>query len=149
MSGGRAIRTAFRLFALPTVAALAVGVASLWKCIRLGNCSNVSCGQLTLYWPETWDNTLLGRGLVQYLPLGNRLSWALEPPRGPLWIAQFGFGFMMRIPMWLVAAAFASITALLWWRVPRHFTPGGCKECGYDLAGNVSGVCPKCGADAQ
>ena len=28
-------------------------------------------------------------------------------------------------------------------RAPR---PGHCRRCGYDLRGNVSGVCPECGA---
>ena len=26
-----------------------------------------------------------------------------------------------------------------------NLTPGGCSTCGYDLTGNVSGVCPECG----
>ena len=29
--------------------------------------------------------------------------------------------------------------------VPRH-PPGRCQRCGYDLTGNMSGVCPECGA---
>ncbi|MGD8452221.1 MAG: hypothetical protein PVJ57_10420 [Phycisphaerae bacterium] len=29
-------------------------------------------------------------------------------------------------------------------RAPR-FAPGHCRECGYDLTGNVTGVCPECG----
>jgi len=28
--------------------------------------------------------------------------------------------------------------------VPRHVPPGHCRECGYGLTGNVSGVCPEC-----
>lgn len=31
---------------------------------------------------------------------------------------------------------------------PREFRPGLCRACGYDLTGNVSGVCPECGAAA-
>lgn len=27
----------------------------------------------------------------------------------------------------------------------RRVLPGQCQECGYDLTGNVSGVCPECG----
>lgn len=32
--------------------------------------------------------------------------------------------------------------------VAAQFRPGACKSCGYDLAGNVGGVCPECGFDA-
>jgi hypothetical protein len=33
------------------------------------------------------------------------------------------------------------------WRRVRHARPpkGVCRECGYDLTGNVSGKCPECG----
>ena len=33
------------------------------------------------------------------------------------------------------------------WRDPdyRPFGPGHCQKCGYNLTGNVSGVCPECG----
>ena len=27
----------------------------------------------------------------------------------------------------------------------RRFKPNECRHCGYDLTGNVSGVCPECG----
>jgi len=30
-------------------------------------------------------------------------------------------------------------------RVNYHVEPGRCGRCGYELAGNVSGVCPECG----
>ena len=33
------------------------------------------------------------------------------------------------------------------WRTGRP--PGVCLRCGYDLTGNVSGVCPECGAKAD
>jgi len=29
---------------------------------------------------------------------------------------------------------------------PPPIQPGHCQRCGYDLTGNVSGVCPECGA---
>jgi hypothetical protein len=36
----------------------------------------------------------------------------------------------------------ASIVA---WRGRRKPNKGHCQHCGYDLTGNVSGVCPECG----
>lgn len=49
------------------------------------------------------------------------------------------------LPIWvpvvivLVGAAYAA------WRNRRRRAIGACRRCGYDLTGNVSGVCPECG----
>lgn len=45
---------------------------------------------------------------------------------------------------WLLLATMLP-TALLWWLDRRIIQPGHCRKCGYDLTGNVSGVCPECG----
>ncbi len=41
------------------------------------------------------------------------------------------------------SAIYPFATLVLWWR--RRPPPGHCQDCGYDLTGNVSGVCPECG----
>ena len=33
----------------------------------------------------------------------------------------------------------------IWWLKPKPKPPGYCQKCGYNLRGNVSGVCPECG----
>lgn len=33
------------------------------------------------------------------------------------------------------------------WRARRLRRPGHCRQCGYNLTGNVSGRCPECGAE--
>lgn len=48
------------------------------------------------------------------------------------------------VPLWLPAGVLALPTFILWWRDCRH-AEGNCPYCGYDLTGNVSGVCPECG----
>ncbi len=35
------------------------------------------------------------------------------------------------------------------WYPTVRIPPGHCQKCGYDLTGNVSGVCPECGAEAR
>ena len=55
---------------------------------------------------------------------------------------------VLLIPFWAVAltALAASVWAGLAYRRQRdRARPGHCKACGYDLKGNVSGVCPECG----
>ena len=53
---------------------------------------------------------------------------------------------VLRIPFWMILIPFAVPTAWLWWRDSQPAPPGSCRKCGYDLTGNVSGVCPECGA---
>ncbi len=50
-----------------------------------------------------------------------------------------------QIPVWLPLAINALLTVFLFWR-DRPILPGHC-PCGYDLRGNVSGVCPECGVE--
>lgn len=51
----------------------------------------------------------------------------------------------VRLPIWTVAAGFfaLSTTLLFITRRPRGSTQ--CSRCGYDLTGNISGMCPECG----
>ncbi len=49
------------------------------------------------------------------------------------------------IPLQPIVLTVILFTALLWWRDWRKHPPGHCPRCGYDLTGNVSGVCPECG----
>jgi hypothetical protein len=51
------------------------------------------------------------------------------------------------LPLWLPFACAAASASLLWWR-DRRVAAGHCPRCGYNLTGNVSGVCPECGTPA-
>ena len=49
------------------------------------------------------------------------------------------------LPIWIPLLAMAILTAWLWWRNRnRKHPPGHCQRCGYDLTGNVTGVCSEC-----
>jgi hypothetical protein len=48
--------------------------------------------------------------------------------------------------MWYVMALPGKVIAT--WRERKRLAEGQCKLCGYDLTGNVSGVCPECGRSA-
>jgi rubrerythrin len=43
-----------------------------------------------------------------------------------------------------------ALIVLSWWWDRRSKTRfGHCQKCGYNLTGNVSGVCPECGEKAS
>lgn len=48
-------------------------------------------------------------------------------------------------PIWPSAMALAVVTAVLWLFIPRRYPACHCQNCGYNLTGNVSGICPECG----
>ncbi len=48
------------------------------------------------------------------------------------------------LPLWIPPCLIALPSLALWWRNRRN--NGHC-DCGYNLTGNVSGVCPECGKD--
>ena len=50
----------------------------------------------------------------------------------------------VELPLYVVLAAVAVPTRLVWRLGRKHVEPGHCR-CGYDLTGNVSGKCPECG----
>ena len=68
----------------------------------------------------------------------------------PLYIVAFRLGGHAAGIVVLIA-----VPALLWyvldrpdWITRRRLQGGQCLRCGYDLTGNVSGVCPECGSPA-
>jgi len=51
---------------------------------------------------------------------------------------------VIMIPLWAVFLVLAVPTFILW-RFDCRPSPGHCRHCGHNLAGNLSGVCPECG----
>jgi hypothetical protein len=51
-------------------------------------------------------------------------------------------------PIWLPLVAVTIPTAILWHR-DRRPRPGHCSTCGYNLTGNLSGICPECGCATE
>ncbi len=71
-------------------------------------------------------------------------DWSWELPRtNEMSQSSIGRWAEIVLPFWtLTLLAAAPGVLLLSW--PRR-RPGTCRRCGYDLTGNVSGVCPECG----
>jgi predicted amidophosphoribosyltransferase len=65
------------------------------------------------------------------------VCWAYES------VQQFGT-YYVQLPLWPVA--FVAGAACLWLILRWPKAPyGRCAQCGYDLTGIMSGVCPECG----
>jgi hypothetical protein len=50
------------------------------------------------------------------------------------------------LPLWIPLAPTLVITIVILFLDRRSKKAGHCLECGYNLTGNVSGVCPECGS---
>ena len=92
-----------------------------------------------------------GRACVSY-----RWNQRISPERGwwtirfrewPQWLPVIRPGLIV-LPLWIPFLLVAVPTACLWYR-DRRIPPGHCRNCGYNLTGNVSGVCPECGEKAD
>ena len=67
-----------------------------------------------------------------------RVMWSPEIDR------DIASGFTrLCVPLWPAVLLAWSYVLFRWWK--RRVRPGYCVGCGYDLTGNVSGVCPECG----
>jgi hypothetical protein len=62
----------------------------------------------------------------------------------PLWV--YCLGLLLPFALGLILAAFLYWQCRVWRRLGRA---GVCRTCGYDLTGNVSGVCPECGTPRE
>ncbi|MFH1746135.1 MAG: hypothetical protein ABIG44_03720 [Planctomycetota bacterium] len=77
-------------------------------------------------------------------------GWGLQEPddnRPHVWLTVINHKVSVGVvvPLWMPFVTLAAPTAFLWWRDRRRIPPGHCRKCGYNLTGNVSGVCPECG----
>lgn len=52
---------------------------------------------------------------------------------------------LIHFPLWLPIVLVGIPAAWLIYKDSRRQPPGHCRSCGYDLTGNVSGICPECG----
>ena len=84
--------------------------------------------------------------------------WAVSPPEADVGFlgaryrrGQFLYLYArdLTLPLWMPTVASAVLPAvrgMRLWNKSRRRRRGLCPACGYDLTGNVSGVCPECGA---
>ena len=73
-------------------------------------------------------------------------GWSGAKYTGPVYWLGIYTSRMVGIPLWAVFLV-AVIPSSIGWRRYRRPPPGRCQKCGYDLTGNVTGVCPECGTE--
>lgn len=127
----------------------------------------VASGQLDFgyaYWPGTpkegYYQACFSRGLVElchghHRSLEPRSSWFCYDEEECQWswtpIIEKDvepLHYSVTVALWVPFVLIAIPTAILWCPIRRRFPPHCCQQCGYDLTGNVSGICPECGAEA-
>ena len=123
---------------------------------RLG--SFVRDGTIWLSYGVFWESQPSG---VEILRQGRQMLnfsyWKISSWTGP----QFSIpaspkcfdGYIVSSPIWFLFALFASYPTIAFIRGPlrrwRRRRRGLCQNCGYDLTGNESGVCPECGTEIE
>lgn len=95
----------------------------------------VSFGSLMAGPSDLWRGS---PGWVFYDAFGaSAISWE------PRYIFRFGQFYSLKL--WKPLAIIVVTTAVLWLRDRFRYRVGSCQNCGYNLKGNISGVCSECG----
>ena len=110
--------------------------------------ANVDCGNFIFVFPPRRNNP------VQYSWKEDRWSFTVQASTPSLgWRLRYFLTsageWCFVVPLWLPFGILAVPTGYLFWRDRRRPLPGHCGQCGYNLTGNTSGVCPECGTRAK
>ena len=77
-----------------------------------------------------------------------RSVFFLRPSWGPEISHPYPSILRLVIPLWIPFVLVGVPTGFLWWTDRRRISCHCCRKCGYDLTGNMSGICPECGNSA-
>ena len=127
---------------------LAVAVVSFWYGLGISmTCGEVgvACGAVIIVWPSM--SPPRGQWEIDVEPTDPWNKWELTPTLLPGWESIFGHRLLL-LPLWPFVLLSALVAGWLWRRDRPRPGPGHCQRCGYNLRGNVSGVCPECGEPA-
>ena len=104
------------------------------------------------WYSDQHGTTMLIRGEIAWYPRGpitvEPYGWHCSTfPPGPVRIWPQISWPSIYIPCWLPTLLVGSATSLLWYHDRKHTrcSADSCQNCGYNLTGNTTGVCPECG----
>ncbi|GJM24129.1 MAG: hypothetical protein DHS20C16_05440 [Phycisphaerae bacterium] len=140
-----------------------VGIMALWaacqryEIVYLGGFGNIGSTTSAIF----YDSSYLLHVESEGWHIGDTLFWGTSLwsvsdcfsfPRytwdGSPWLNGNSAGYFgVHIPFWCMFAPALLVTSWLWYADRRRI--GECVNCGYNLTGNVSGVCPECGATIE
>ncbi len=138
---------------LLVVAALGSGAATYWLDSRAYGVRWNCCGrdvELTVLFGTTYCSISRSRNEHASVLHMERTAPDLGYPKLGV-IRTRADSTMTFFPRWLPSALLGAyplfVSARYFVRRWRRREPGVCGKCGYDLTGNVSGVCPECGTE--
>ena len=139
---------------------------AIWKWAMFGACALLVAAWGASLWlvvrydyytaSRTWVCVRLAEGNIESYrytdfrqgPFNPPGGWSIERAGEMWWSGNFEDVSFAMIPLWWLLLA-AALPTIVLWRRGRGFPPGHCEKCGYDLTGNVSGVCPECGVEVK
>lgn len=110
---------------------------------------------------HAWDYLVVlssGAVVVNIIHEGglSSLYWILSGGFDWSWDTAINFEYrynqfitMVNLPLWMLLLPTSATSWLFYRRARRKRLIGHCPNCEYDLTGNISGVCPECGASVS
>ena len=161
----RSIRRAFELFAASSLL-LCLATACVWFATRHGplffrdgDASSISAqyGDLNFRWDTPYQPAPQNAAtfvtaehwtwFYHYVQLHSAVA-SIDDYAGSFSVRMVqNVSTRLYVRLWAIGLAFAIAPAawILRFAMKRRIKPGCCAACGYDLTGNISGVCPECG----
>ena len=135
--------------------------AGIWaRSLQFGDCVSVRLGARVVY-VTSEGGCYACSTFTRPEARGVRWSWGsyakrCGAARAARSLVHFAFGpeagaHDFVVPQWIVPAVFGALPAarIAGWSRRRRAVGNACRSCGYDLTGNVSGVCPECGSGVR
>ena len=130
-------RWVFRLGFVLCVMIVAVSVASFWRPFTV--------------WPPSGRAVTLSEStfwMARPTPSGFPRADRIQVVGGfRLWPTT-GMGLLV-LPTWMFLLVVLIPMLVAWRQLRRKYPPGHCLTCGYNLTGNMSGVCPECATQVK